>query len=169
MDFLLTYLPLLVHVVIECPSAVLGVITQTGLWLSYSTKQEGSASQAPQQSSWLNDCKNVIVFKQSLTERLWAKCHCSSKTRGGRVINIQSSCARLLGNNSNKIVALCLVNNITYQMILFIDGFFLTTEISDMDNRHYVIDATKVPLNYARPLTKELDSRSLKMWPLCVL
>ena len=41
--------------------------------------------------------------------------------------------------------------------------FFLTTEISDMDNRHYVIDATKMPLNYARPLTKELDSRSLKM------
>ena len=40
--------------------------------------------------------------------------------------------------------------------------FFLTTEISDMDNRHYVIDATKMPLNYARPLTKELDSRSLK-------
>ena len=27
----------------------------------------------------------------------------------------------------------------------------------------YVIDATKMPLNYARPLTKELDSRSLKM------
>ena len=26
----------------------------------------------------------------------------------------------------------------------------------------YVIDATKMPLNYARPLTKELDSRSLK-------
>ena len=46
-DGLSSDLPLIVHVVFECPSAVLGVITQTGLWLTYSTKQEGSASQAP--------------------------------------------------------------------------------------------------------------------------